>query len=373
MLTTELTRKELEFMSQSDIFLDLYLKEKGLSDLSEVEPITARLPFPLDPVLVEDFRNLQNSERAQIVESYNTLGVAHIIVLNPDDAPQTTHPLLDLCEQLKEEFQLYYPLQHPLDGRPETVSRFGPHDGTTKLYNLPKFIDGSTHREGSVTSEALDAHMEGIGTGGTIQTIGLYMDSPPLFGGYLCFFDIVTLAIELAKTDMDAFRYLFLPDAMTAVRPKGRRALKVVTPVLYLNEDGQPQAFFRSPTGEFEIISWRKFAPLERAQKFLYTYAQAFAPGSYFVPYSRKGQLCFSRNRDLAHGRTGFIDGPRPDQQRVMSRKWYVTADKYKANSVPGMVVHKNYAPLFPEIFGEDTLVGDWSYDEETGENRRVQ
>lgn len=373
MLTTTLTKKELDFMSQSDIFLELFLKERGFSSLSEVEPIASRFPFPLEPVLVNDFRHLQDSERAQIVEQYQRWGVAHLMVMNPEDQPIGTHPLLDVCEQLKEELHFHYPLEHPLEGHPEAIARFGPSDGTAKFYNLPKPVDGPTYREVATTSDVLEVHTDGGGFGGTVQTIGLYLDSPALFGGFTFFYDVVRLGVELAKTDMEAFRYLFLPDAVTSIRPRGDSAIKMTSPVFYINEENQPQIFFRSTNGEHKAV-WRKgFAPLDRAREFLYHHTTAFAPGSYFIPFTRRGQMCLSRNRDLAHGRTAFTEGQAPDQRRVMSKKWFMTAEKYMTQrNVPGTAIRADYAALFPELFGEDKLMGHWLYDAQTDTNHFV-
>jgi hypothetical protein len=370
MFTTELTKKELDFMSQSDIFLELFLKERGFSDISDVESITSRVPFPLNPILVHDFRKLQASERSQIVESYQKWGVAHLMVLNPDDNPISSHPMLDICEQLKDELHLHYPLQHPLEGHSEAVARFGPPDGTAKFYNLPKPLDGPTYREVATTSDVLEVHTDGGGFGGTVQTIALYLDSPALFGGFTFFYDVATLGVELAKTDMEAFRYLFLPDAITSIRPRGEGAIKITSPALYVNEDNQPQIFFRSTNGEHKAI-WRKgCAPLDRACDFLYTYTTAFTPGSYFIPFTRKGQMCLSRNRDLAHGRTAYTNGQMAADQRVMSKKWFMTAEKHAVQkNVPGTAVRADFAALFPEQFGADKLVGHWLYDMQSDTN----
>jgi len=370
MLVTQLTKKELDFMAQSEVFLELFLKERGFSSLSEVEPITSRLPFALEPVVIQDFRTLTATEHSQIVDSYHQWGVAHLIVLNPDDQPHSTHPMLDICEQLKDDLHLHYPLQHPLEGHPEAVARFGPRDGTAKFYNLPKPIDSPTYREVATTSDVLEVHTDGGGFGGTVQTIALYLDAPALFGGFTCFYDVLMLGAELAKRDMDAFRHLFLPDAVTAIRPRGTEAIKIVSPVFYVNEDNQPQIFLRSTNGEHKAI-WRKgFSALDRAREFLYTYTNPFAPGSYFVPSTRRGQVCLSRNRDLAHGRTAYMDGSNPGQQRVMSKKWFMTAEKHAVpKNVPGTAVRADYAALFPERFGEDKLVGHWIYDAQSDDN----
>jgi hypothetical protein len=370
MLTTALTKKEVEFMSQSDRFLELLLKEKGFSSLSEVEPITDRLPFPVEPILVEEYHNLNASERSQIVDSYQTLGFAHIIVLNPDDLSNGKHPLLTVCEQLKDDLHLHYPLQHPLENNPEAVSKFGA-DGTAKIYDLALPVNGPTYREIAQTSEVVGVHTDGPGTAGRVQTVVLYVDSAPLFGGFTCFFDMLSLGLALAKTDMEAFRHLFLPDAFTAIRPRGK-AIKVVTPIFFINEDGQPHTFFRTDSGEYKMI-WRQgLPPLDRAREFLNTYVKLFSPGSFFVSSVHRGQMFLAKNH-LAHGRTSFIDGKIPEQKRVLSRKWFMSTEKHSTyRVVPGMAIQADYAVLFPELFGEEKLAGDWVYDAQNDVAQRV-
>ena len=162
------------------------------------------------------------------------------------------------------------------------------------------------------------------------------------------------LGAALASQDMEAFRHLFLPDAFTALRPRGKGAIKVVTPVFYINEDGLPQVFFRKDSGEYRM-SWRPECPaLDRAIAFLHHYTQPFSYGSFFVPFTRKGCACISRNRDIAHGHTAFLDGSCLDQRRLLSRKWFMTAERHFVyKHVPGIAVRSDIAALAPNQFGE--------------------
>jgi len=105
----------------------------------------------------------------------------------------------------------------------EAVERYGPCDGTVKIYNLPKPIGGATYREVAETSDPFEVHLDGLGSGGTVQSVVLYMDDAPLFGGFTFFYDMLALGVVLAHEDMEAFRHLFLPDAFTALARVNRR------------------------------------------------------------------------------------------------------------------------------------------------------
>jgi len=367
------TQVETSFLNCADEFLHLLLRERGVSDIEAFLATGSRPPFPVPPVIVRDFRSLATAERAEIRRSYDELGVAHFIVGNPACESQGPHVLFDICHQLRDDLPLHHPLPHPLEGHPEAVSRFGPADGTVKIYNLPKPSGGPGYREVAETSDPFEVHLDGLGSGGTVQTVILYMDSAPLFGGITFFYDLPALGAALSVQDPEAFRALFLPDALTAIRPRGKGAIKVVSPVFYLNEFGQPHAFFRKDSGEYRM-TWRSdHPPLERARQFLHEHTSPFAGGSFFVPLTRPGCAVFSRNRDMAHGRTGLIDGDQPDQRRRLSRKWFMSAAKHSVyKHVPGTAMREDIARLMPERFGGDQLVGEWLYDQTTDLNRRV-
>ena len=309
-----------------------------------------------------------------IEASYDKLGVANIIILDVPEEKIEKHPLFTVCEQLEYSLHLKHPMVHPLEGHVEPVRRFGRSDNTVKIYNLPKIIDGKSYREVAETNEAFEVHLDGLGSAGTVETIILFMDSAPLFGGFTFFYDMFSIGMALAETDKEAFRSLFLPNAFCAIRPRGKGAIKVTTPIFYINEDGKPQVFFRKNSGEYRM-TWREDCPpLLRAKIFLEKYTEPFASGSYFAPFSKRGTMCISRNRDIAHGRLSFIDGEDSKNQRCLSRKWFMTHSHHAVyKHVPGIALRKDLRDLVPDQFGDDKLTGEWLYDQLTKENKRVK
>jgi hypothetical protein len=361
-------------MDCADEFLELALKERKQLSYDHQLNITARDCFAVPPVVVNDCYSLTENERSKIVDCYNTSGVCHFIICNPPEVVTDKHPLFLICAQLANDLNLHYPLTHPLEGHSEAVKRFGPPDGTFKIYDLPKPINGLCYREVAESSDPFEVHLDGLGSGGTVQSLILYMDDAPLFGGFTFFYDMFALGMALADQDMEAFRHLFLPDAFTAIRPRGKGAIKVVTPVFYLNEAGLPHVFFRQNSGEYRML-WRgNCPPLNRASQFLERFTQPFSPGSFFVPFSRRGCACICRNRDIAHGRTSFIDGNKRDQCRLLSRKWFMTNKEHSEyKHVPGVLVRKDLAVLAPNQFGDLRLKGEWLYDEASDTNIRIR
>lgn len=194
----------------------------------------------------------------------------------------------------------------------------------------------------------------------------------PLAGGYTYFQNIVRLSLALAKSDPEAFEALFLPDAISALRPRGKGAIKVEAPVLFLNEFGAPQCFLRVSSGEY-LITWRdNYEPLVRASAFINYLARPFAPASSFLNLNRPGSGCFARNGWLVHGRTSFINGDQSNDCRVLARKWFMTSERHaNYKHVPGMHILAEFAEIYPERFGPEMVVGDWNYDPKSGINIR--
>jgi len=375
-LSEMLEDREQKFVSQSAEFLSTALGQlRSAGDLSALPLILDRPAFPIRPILIEDFRALGSDQRRMIAEAYyGENGVAYCIVLNPRDLPITRHPLLDLAAALAGDLPLNFPLTHPMEGHPEAVSRFGPTDGTLKIYDLDTKDARLGYREQAETSEMFSAHNDGLGYAGAVGTVAFYMDSHSLWGGYTYFQNLVRLAIDLARIDDEAFQSLFLPDAITAIRPRGKGAIKVTSPVLFLNGCCKPQCFYRVSTGEYQIV-WRKGSPaLDRARRFLDSHTHPFAPGSSFVHFTSAGHCCFVRNEAVVHGRTPFLDCAGLGRTRVLARKWFMRDSKdavYK--HVPGMDVCRDYAILYPELFGPDRQVGEWNYNPDSDENIRKQ
>ncbi|MCS3687527.1 hypothetical protein ABIF07_005445 [Bradyrhizobium elkanii] len=370
---SNLLERERAFQAQKDRFVTRALELLGYPSLGHVPDVRQRKPVALLPVLIGDYRKMTEQELDQLARAYSgELGIAHFLILNPDDQSDSRHPLLALANQLSDRLPLKYPVDHPMEGHPEAVSRFGSADGTLKIYDLETKDGSNGYREQAETSEMFDAHNDGLGYAGAVEAFMLYADSVPLAGGYTYFQNVVLLSLLLAREDPEAFESLFLPDAITALRPRGKGAIRVSTPVLFLNEQENPQAFLRLPTGEYQI-SWRKGnSALDRAAKLLNSHAEPFSPGSSFIHMDRKGAGCISRNHWVVHGRTPFIDGAQPSDHRVLARKWFMCAPQHAHyKHVPGMHIHHDYASLFPERFGPELLDGDWHYDPETNENVR--
>lgn len=366
-------RSEL-FAEQRDLFIEKVLNLFEIKSLSSLTPISSRNPHPLQPHLIGDYHNITLEQRRSLREDYfSEMGVAYYLVLNPhEETAPTKHPIFEIADQLRDDLNLHNPLSHPLEGHDEAVARFGPQDGTVKVYNLPK--TNESYREQGETAELFSLHTDGLGSGGTVQTTALYMDSPSFAGGYTFFQNILLLSLELARDDPEAFRSLFLPDALTQIRPRGKGALKVTGPVLFLNETANPQASFRTSSGEY-LVEWRRdFPALDRAMGFLNQYAEPFSRGSSFVHFTARGHGCFIRNQVVAHGRTAFVDGPIATQKRLLSRKWFMVSERdaiYK--HIPGLFILKEYAELIPELFAPRFLVGEWSYDSSNDANTRIR
>ena len=298
--------------------------------------------------------------------------VAHFIVLNPDAPVGRSHPLLVIAEQLAGVLPLQFPVDHPMEGHPEAVSRFGAPDGTLKIYDLDTKDGRTGYREQAETSEQFDAHNDGLSYAGAVEAFMLYADSGPLWGGYTYFQNVICLSLALARKDPEAFSSLFIPDAITALRPRGKGAIKVTTPVLFMNELNVPQVFLRVETGEYRI-TWRNdYPPLLRAEEFLKRYIRPFSPGSTFLNLSHRGAGCIARNGWTVHGHTPFLNGKERSQIRVLARKWFMTRPEHvRYKHVPGMHILEQYAGIYPERFGPHALEGHWNYDAETGTNIR--
>lgn len=364
--------RERAFLGQRELFVQTALKALRHGDLNAVADVASRNPYPLSPIILPDYRRLTHDQVADIARDYHGPdGVAHFIVLNPSAPGTYSHPIFELAEQLRHVLPLSSPVDHPMEGHPEAVARFGPSDGTLKIYDL-EIRDSARYREQAETSEMFDAHNDGLGYAGAVEAVIFFTDSAPLWGGYTYFQNVVALSLCLARKDPDAFASLFLPDAITALRPRGKGAIKVTSPVLFMNEQGEPQTFFRISSGEYQVTHRTGCSPLERAFEFLSRHCQPFAPASTFVHFDRAGAGCILRNGWVVHGRTRFIDGVGAGQKRVLARKWFMTAPQHaRYKHVPGMHIMEQFASIYPEQFGAELLNGEWNYDPSTGVNVR--
>lgn len=359
-----------QFISQKEEYLALAREQfPGYSDAG-LNDVLRQPPTPLEPVLIADPAAVSDAERNALLAAFHGAhGVAHFALADPPDLPKARHFALTLAEQLSPALPTSFPVDHPMESHPEAISRFGRPDGTLKIYDLPIPPGVDKYREQAETSEIFAAHNDGLGYGGAITVSMISLDSPPAWGGYTCFQQFIRLSLALANDDPRAFAALFQPDAIVALRPRGKGAIRVTSPVLYVNDRGEPQVFFRIASGEYRI-TWREDdADLARARALLTRLAQPFAPASSFVHLMHPGEGVLIRNCQAIHARTAFVDGIH-GTSRVLARKWFVSdAKEAHYKHVPGMNVAERYARIFPEYFRPELQQGDWHYDPELDEN----
>lgn len=327
-------------------------------------------PIPLVPVLLGDpLTAPQDAIDEVAVRFLGPHGVAAFVI--EPGLRGGRHRLLDLADRLADRLPTRFAVDHPMEGHPEAVSRFGAPDGTLKIYDLPLPPGSTKYREQAETNEAFEAHNDGLGYAGVIAAAALVCDRPPLWGGFTVFSNVVRSVAALALADPDAFRSLFLPDAITALRPRGKGAIRVTAPVLYLGPGGEPRVFLRVASGEYKI-SWRQDVPaLSRARAWCEALVTPFAAGSSFCHLMTPGEGVLIRNQHVVHSRTPFLDGPVGG--RVLARKWFVEqATDAPYRHAPGLVIKAELANLLPDRFGPERVTGDWHYDPASDDNLRM-
>ncbi|HEU5155791.1 MAG TPA: TauD/TfdA family dioxygenase [Streptosporangiaceae bacterium] len=369
----DLSARESAFTAQRHPFLERALSRYG-QVADSLEDVMKRTTRQVAPILIDALESLSSPELQEIATEYtHGSGVVHVL---PRCFPNhmndvRRHPLLALADQLSKLIPLGYPVDHPMEGHPEALRRFGAPDGTLKLYNLPILPEVDKYKEQAETSEMFAAHNDGLGYAGLISNSIIALDSAPLWGGFTYFQNLVQIAPVLAKDDPEAFEALFLPDAITALRPRGKGAIKVIGPVLFLGRDGEAQCFFRIDSGEY-VMSWRNHPALNRARVILHELCAPYGPSSQFVHLMRAGELVLINNKHVVHGRTRFID-PATDQGRVLARKWFVAKPQDAIyRHVPGLAIHSDFARLFPDMFQGDAISGEWHFDASLEQNVRI-
>jgi Taurine catabolism dioxygenase TauD, TfdA family len=368
-----ISEADAAFVAQREAFLAKASEQYRSAPVS-LERFLGSPCLPLEPIVVDELASpgARACHLAGEAVSGSGSGVALLVPVRFDRHDgRLRHPLLALAAALRAGVDLGLPVAHPMEGHPEAVARLGRPDGTLKLYDLPIPEHVDKYREQAETNELFAAHNDGLGYAGLIQHAVLTLDRAALAGGYTYFTNLVALAPALAAADPAAFAALFLPDAITALRARGKGAIRVTSPVFFLGRSGQPQVFFRIASGEY-VIEWRDHPALARARDILERVCAPFAPGSRFVQLMRPGDTVVINNRHVVHGRTAFIDPP--DGGRVLARKWFVErAEDAVYRHVPGMAVHPRWAELFPQRFCGEAIEGEWHYDATAARNIKIK
>ena len=333
--------------------------------------LLSKIPSPLKPVIIKDYLDLSENEINELISQYNSIyGVSFFYVKN-NNIKDNKHIIFSLSEQLKEFSMLENPIKHPMEGHPEAVKRFGVDDDTLKIYNLD--IKKTGYIEVAETNNQFSTHSDGLGFAGKVESVILFSESPPLWGGYTYFQNFLLIALRLAKEDWQAFKCLCLPNAISALRPRGKGAILVESPIFYLNDKNEPKVFFRVSSGEYEINYSQFNNNVKKSIEKLLYYASPFSNYSTFVNFSKRGFGCIIDNGVSLHGRTEFIEESESDSTRVLSRKWFMAEKKYtKYMHVPGIVTSNIFNNIFPDFYNENSLSGEWNYCAEKKSNIKI-
>ncbi|MFI9387147.1 hypothetical protein [Kutzneria sp. NPDC052558] len=348
---------------QASEFLARMLRRLGSDSLAALKPVTSEPAAELTVIPVADPLALSSAERDALTASFRSRhGVAAFALTAPPPLGSLPHPLLALADQLSDRLGLGFPLTHPAESAPFVLETFGRSDGTTKIFD----VGGMSHE--ALTPRPLPPHFDGTGNACGVVAFGLYIDGAPGQAPVNYFQNIAVLALDLAAADEEAFLSLFLPDAITVLW----QDLRISRPILFLDPDGQPQAWFRAPDAEISVAVRPGCPPLERARAFIDEHTRPCAHGSSYIRLDQVGGGCLVDNTATIHGRTGYADASDDGARRILSRKWWVrSATDQNYRICPGTRIDERFGRLYPELFGPESLADGWVYDAEAGRNVR--
>jgi hypothetical protein len=106
----EISPAEKQFIAQSETFIELVVRQLGFERLEQVPIYSFQSPKVVEPLVIEDYKRVTETQKTNISGAYySALGLAYLIIQNPDEPPTASHPLFDLAEQLK----MFIPLGKP--------------------------------------------------------------------------------------------------------------------------------------------------------------------------------------------------------------------------------------------------------------------
>ena len=224
------------------------------------------------------------------------------------------HPLTQIGSQLREVIPSRWPVNILSD---ET-------DGTTKIRDAGPIAQPSR----SLTNQALAAHQDGwLSLRGVLAVTGLWADSGPAERAATYSQNIFRLAIDLWRSDEEAFIRLFADNAVMITSPSGHIA--ATSPVVF-TERGRTHTFFRAANDEYAVRPGAGDKPTRRAIDFMIEHTSFGANGSVFTYLDRPGRGLLLNNKHCVHGRTAFVDGALPEQKRIIASKWWASDHEYR-------------------------------------------
>ncbi len=308
-----MSRSEAMLTAKSAEFLAAARKDLGVDGLRSIPAITGEPAAEIERVAIQDPTHLTADEVKALAERFHgRFGMVAFECLRTEADGE--HPLVQIGSQLRDVLPCKWPISSMSDEA----------DGTTKIRN----IESEEHLSRSMTNLGMAAHQDGwLSLRGVPAVTGLWVDSGPVERAATYSQNIFRVALDLWRTDEEAFGRLFADDAVTIIDKSGGTV--AVSPVLFV-EKGNTRTFFREPNEEYAVASGADDESGRRAIDFLIAHTSFQANGSTFTYLDRPGRGLLLNNRHCVHGRTAFVDGATPQQQRILASKWWVCDEEYR-------------------------------------------
>lgn len=308
---------EQSLSGQADRFLEIAAKELNVADLRSLPSVLHEPPIEAERVVIDDpYRPTPAEVEALADGFYSRFSMVAFECRRAKVNGE--HPLIRIGSHVCERIPTKWPVASlPIEP-----------DGTTKIRDIEK--DGQSSR--SLTSRAMAAHKDGwlsLGENerGALAVTGLWADSVAVECAATFSQNILRLALELWRTDQDAFTALFAADAVKIVDRSGTGA--AISPVLFIERE-KLQTFFRERNDEYDVRPGNNDAATSRAIAFLNAYTSFGSNGSVFTYMDRPGRGLLLNNRHCIHGRTAFRNGDSPHQKRVIASMWWTGDDDFR-------------------------------------------
>lgn len=314
-------------------FLAAARKAIGVEDLETLPFVTAEPAVEAERVVIEDPARLTPGEITALARGFHSrFAMVAFECCRMGDGQG--HPLALIGSQVRDVIQSKWPLAKPSDEA----------DGTTKIRDtgaetgreaapgtgtgaIPGIRPGES-RSRSYSSLGMAAHQDGwLSLRGVPAVTGLWADSVPVKSAATYSQNILRLAIDLWRSDEEAFTRLLADDAVKIVGRDGDTA--ATSPVLFV-EKGSIRTFFREPNEEYSVVPGGNDDAARRAIDFLAAHTSFGANGSAFTYLDRPGRGLLLSNRLCVHGRTPFTDGDSPGRRRIIASRWWASDDEYR-------------------------------------------
>lgn len=284
-----------------DRFCEAMKSAFGVTDLGAVPAVAPEPATRLPWLAIEDPYALTQADKQAIATSFASRFAAVALQCDPRISRRhARHPLVALGEQLRDVLPAVQRMHYGREAE----------DGTGKL------ADDGHPVVLARSNRAIPAHQDGLSSGSQAKVVGLWADSIASINPRTFTQNLLRVAVDLRNSDEEAFKTLFAGNALTIRRKADENSF--VSPVLSLDRNSAPRAFFRAPGPEYDV----KPAPSRAARRafdYLISFSQIDAPGSAYVELAPPGSGLLFNNHVNVHGRTSFQNGPTANEARTLA------------------------------------------------------